>query len=62
MNMVLQRQYLWPAPASIALVAIGPREPRFEALDRHLLARPDDARATLIRFFESADGDDAGAL
>ena len=58
MMTVWRKQWPWPAP--VALVAVGPREPQYEALAQHVLARPVDALARLILFFPWADGDDAG--
>ena len=60
MNTIMRAHLPWPAPALIALVAVAPREGQDEAWRRHLVARPDDARATLVHFFLAACGDDAG--
>ena len=60
MMTVWRNQWPWPAPPLLAMVAVGPGEPEYDALAQHFLARPDDALAGLIHFYPWSEGDDAG--
>ena len=50
----------WPAPALIALVAVGPCEGQDEAWHRHLVGQPGDAGASVIHFYLAACDDGPG--